>query len=68
MDMLDYINNNIWVNNEPINNEVYPENSILPERYGNISEPVEIPILPKEFNTLTEPSFVETENVEIIIL
>lgn len=67
MKNLTYINISQWVNNEPINSESYPELGILPERFGAISEPVEIPILSDDLNSVTEPLEIESNLKEITL-
>ena len=62
-----YMHTDNWEINEPMSNEVYPENSILPERYGTISEPTKNPITPDDLNSITAPSNIQSdyqENIE----
>lgn len=56
-----------WVNNEPIDSASYPENGILPERFGTLSEPVEIPILSDDLNSVTKPLEIESDLKDITV-
>ena len=50
-----YINSMSWELNQPISNESQPFISILPERLRGTSMPQDLSIVPKEFDTTTEP-------------
>lgn len=61
-----YIQTDNWAINEPMDNESYPENSILPERYGSISEPTDNSITPDDLNSITTPSNIKSDYHETI--
>lgn len=63
MKTLSYINFGNWSNNEPVDSQSYPENSILPERFRSLSEPSEIPLTSDDLNSISipQPLVVSTE-------
>lgn len=61
-----YIQTENWAINEPMDNESYPENSILPERYSTISEPTKNPITSDDLNSITAPLNIKSDYHETI--
>lgn len=68
MKNLTYINTLQWVNNEPMDSESFPENGILPDRFGTLSEPTEIPIVSDDLNSITKPLDFESDNQEKVLM
>jgi hypothetical protein len=52
-----------WVNNVPQTNEFNSSESILPERYRTLSFPRQIPILEKDYSSITENDIVIEEQI-----
>ena len=61
-----YINSMSWEYNQPISNEYQPFISIIPERLRSTSMPQDLSLLPKDFDSTTEPESVINTDIEII--
>lgn len=69
INLTSYINHCSDNNIKPVTNELYPENSYLPDRLRSISIPSIFPVVSEELSTISAPlldKVPERENIEVI--